>query len=248
MRRNAYFEYGNSQGAPHDLTISVSGIKYDCESFWDQANNKGFYYSQFYEDDNYTILANNKIVAPINPFGQSGDISNDVEVLSGAQITFFAGNEIHLRHGFHAEAGSHFHAKVITKKEDMDTISNLFTPIVPDSLISYQAVPDSILTLYKKEENAQHYSTLLPTEEEEQTSTFSIYPNPSKGHFTLQVPVENNTKYSVECFNAMGYSVLKREGVSLDKLPIDLSRLSRGIYIVKAIVGDKIYLQKIVLI
>ena len=250
MVKNAYFEYkdanGNDQGAPHNMNIDVSNIKYDCESFWNAANNKGFYYSIFYEGDNYTIIANNKITAPVDPYGSSGVATPTVLIENGAHIDFVAGHEIHLTHGFHAEAGSYFHAKVLSKKINTDTILNLFDPTVPDSLISYKPVPDSILSLYEKEES-QYYNTLLPTKEEEETLIFSIYPNPTKGNLTIQVPSQISTDYSIDIFNSIGYSIFQEEKVSLSKLSIDISTQAKGIYFVRIIAEKMVFLQKVVL-
>jgi hypothetical protein len=83
---------------------------------------------------------------------------------------------------------------------------------------------------------------------EEETLIFSIYPNPSKGNLTIQVPSKISTDSSIEIFNSIGYSIFQKEKVSLSKLSIDISTQPKGIHIVKVIVGDIVYFQKVVLI
>jgi len=73
----------------------------------------------------------------------------------------------------------------------------------------------------------------------------SIYPNPSKGIFTIS---QNNTiKSEIEVFNTIGELYYKTTTIS-SKTTIDLSELPKGIYLVRATDTNKVSITKKIII
>lgn len=72
-----------------------------------------------------------------------------------------------------------------------------------------------------------------------------IYPNPSNGYFQLIIDNIQSAKTTVEIYNISGAKVYTRTIVK-EQNEIDISGLSNGIYLVKALNGTNIYSQKII--
>jgi len=69
-----------------------------------------------------------------------------------------------------------------------------------------------------------------------------VYPNPFKGSFTVDLPTVNNQSVKVEIYDRAAKCVYSNQFNPTDIITVDnLDRLSSGIYIVKAIVGHKVY-------
>jgi hypothetical protein len=64
---------------------------------------------------------------------------------------------------------------------------------------------------------------------------FKVFPNPAKEILYIKLPaLENNSKFNYEICNSQGQVVLSLQNkVALDK--IDISNLSDGIYLLKAL-------------
>ena len=80
--------------------------------------------------------------------------------------------------------------------------------------------------------------------------TLAVYPNPSKGNFTIQLPYENsNSGAIIQITNASGM-VVYREQVSSDLNTINLTNteIANGIYTVTAIYSQEFHQIKINLI
>lgn len=73
---------------------------------------------------------------------------------------------------------------------------------------------------------------------------FSMYPNPALSNITIQLPTGSN-KATVLFYDAIGRESLTTKVSNLDA-NINVSVLSKGVYIVKVISGDKIGTQKFV--
>lgn len=71
----------------------------------------------------------------------------------------------------------------------------------------------------------------------------NLYPNPSKGIFTLTVP----TSSKIEVVNVQGKIVLEKEMNDALTTSIDLSSKAVGIYYMKVINNDRTVFRKIVL-
>jgi hypothetical protein len=60
----------------------------------------------------------------------------------------------------------------------------------------------------------------------------SVMPNPTSGSF--EVSVENQgTGYSIEIFNMIGELVYEKQGLTEDRLSVDMDKVAKGVYILK---------------
>ncbi len=73
----------------------------------------------------------------------------------------------------------------------------------------------------------------------------SIYPNPNKGKFFVQLGSDFNTNTKIEVYNVMGKRVYETLA-SNSKTEIDLSDLDQGIYFIRVMDGETILTQKII--
>ncbi len=78
------------------------------------------------------------------------------------------------------------------------------------------------------------------------TSNLSIYPNPSNGLFTISNAIVTE-KLDVLVTNAIGQTILSETVKNTAQLQIDLSKMSRGIYYLKASTNEGIKLFKLIL-
>jgi plastocyanin len=79
-------------------------------------------------------------------------------------------------------------------------------------------------------------------------ANISIYPNPSKGEFQLDISGLSNTQnYDLSVYDLKGEKVYTKYGLKTqDSYPIDLSDLAKNIYIVKINNGDQVIYTKVV--
>ncbi len=71
----------------------------------------------------------------------------------------------------------------------------------------------------------------------EKTNTISIYPNPAKNFVYVKIPINEN-KLTITFFNVLGKQVLQRS-INSTNNQIDISALSKGIYIINAKSNNK---------
>jgi photosystem II stability/assembly factor-like uncharacterized protein len=88
--------------------------------------------------------------------------------------------------------------------------------------------------LYKK-------SNLSYVLENNLSETFSVYPNPSMGKFSIAFE-NNNQNNNVEIFNLIGENIL----VQQNRSEIDISSASKGIYFAKISIGGNICIKKLI--
>jgi hypothetical protein len=80
----------------------------------------------------------------------------------------------------------------------------------------------------------------------ENLSSFTIYPNPSKGLFNISS--KNNDEINIEIFNSLGDKVFDLVKISsLSTVKIDLTNLNAGVYLMK-VISDGEYIYKKVVI
>jgi len=86
-------------------------------------------------------------------------------------------------------------------------------------------------------------------ESNESTNTFSIYPNPASDNATVNFNLKESTTVSVNVVNMLGQTVLSNKlgivNAGTHNYDLSTADLSKGIYIVNVIVGDKIQSKKI---
>jgi hypothetical protein len=76
-------------------------------------------------------------------------------------------------------------------------------------------------------------------------TNFAVFPNPSKGVFSLQQHVITNEE-TVEVYNLLGEKIYSAINNKQEIFNIDISKAPKGIYFVKTIDGDKIRTKKII--
>jgi PKD repeat protein len=77
-------------------------------------------------------------------------------------------------------------------------------------------------------------------------SNISIYPNPSHGMFTIS-NTKNTDQFEVIVTNALGQTIMNETAKNVSQLQIDLSKMSRGIYYLKATTDEGSKLVKLIL-
>lgn len=73
----------------------------------------------------------------------------------------------------------------------------------------------------------------------------SIYPNPSKGNFTLS-SLKTIIRGAVEIYNLIGEKIFEQNIINESKMVINLQNVQSGIYIVKVVDGMKQSIQKLI--
>ena len=77
--------------------------------------------------------------------------------------------------------------------------------------------------------------------------SFNLFPNPASGEFNLQMLSSNNSEKNIYIFNSINQEIFHKEKISDQNMAIDLSSVTKGIYFVKVVVGDRTGIRKIVL-
>ncbi|MDP4281292.1 MAG: T9SS type A sorting domain-containing protein [Bacteroidota bacterium] len=95
------------------------------------------------------------------------------------------------------------------------------------------------------------FTTTKPTGiNEENASNFSIYPNPAHDRIQLKLNANGNTLAQFILMDIVGKKVMDEEiqvNPGMNTQDISLSNVKSGIYIVRIILGDNIYNQKIII-
>ncbi|ARV06037.1 hypothetical protein BTO04_04675 [Polaribacter sp. SA4-10] len=87
-----------------------------------------------------------------------------------------------------------------------------------------------------------NYNGTLSVKDNSILNTFKIYPNPTNGN-TIYIKTSNNT--DVHIYNVLG-KIVKSVKITANKNSIDVSKLSKGIYIVKMSIDNKSITKKLI--
>ncbi len=77
-----------------------------------------------------------------------------------------------------------------------------------------------------------------------EANSLKVYPNPSEGSITIELPKSINGSFNIEVYSLSGTKVYAKT-MRDDNNKIDLSNLNNGLYIISIKNGGKIYSQKI---
>lgn len=152
---------------------------------------------------------------------------------SGASLNLVASYRVKLKPGFQAKSGSNFNAWIdgdiyvkCPQKSGVIVNSSDFV----DDEEEYQ--PESVDF---KESNADMFIE----------QSFSIYPNPTKGIFNIDISGFEGEERNIQVYDISGKKIREVRN-SNNTEEIDLSRYSSGLYFVRIIINDKLYLEKII--
>ena len=73
-----------------------------------------------------------------------------------------------------------------------------------------------------------------------------LFPNPSSSSITITFPPDENSEPLVEIFDEQGNLIYHIQNTSNKNLPIDVSQLANGLYLVRITDGDKVYTKKFI--
>ena len=252
------FLSGESCLTPKKMKIEFRTQHYDWSGFPEELNKCKYItvnISEFESGDEHAFYAYEEMYGSISDAKAETDVQYDTGhpdpvkqkciISSCANITFSAGEKIILSHGFHAKPGSNFKAEIIKKKKYQgyyDEPKKLNLPPL-DQSEPCSKLPDSIY-FAREVNNLEETGYSISSNNQK---SFSIYPNPSPGLFTLIFNNGENTNYAVEIMDMIGNVVYRRDNVQAGNTAIDIREQPKGIYFVKVQVGGKVYTEKVVL-
>ncbi|MDY6800970.1 MAG: T9SS type A sorting domain-containing protein [Bacteroidota bacterium] len=74
--------------------------------------------------------------------------------------------------------------------------------------------------------------------------TLKVYPNPTKGNISIEIPEHINVQTNIDVYSLSGVNVFSSK-ISKDDNRINLNHLNNGIYIIRIIYDGKVYSNKI---
>lgn len=191
-----------------------------------------YFYSPLHSNIPFVNHASNIIKAGYDAGAPTAN--GNVIVQQHADVTFRAGNRIELLPGFSIESfGAKFIAEISPcagqgKKgddEDNDYDTTIISSPEPRDEPYDEPLPNDINT----------------------TTDFSIHPNPTNGEFTIQVTGDigkgTSEVYIYDIFGRLIY----QSSIFNNQSTIDIAQNAKGIYLVKVIQGEEIYIKKLIL-
>ena len=184
-------------------------------------------------------LTNASQEIPKYPTNLTANFGNttDNTIASGQNVTYFAHNSIVIKPGFHAKAGSHFHAyidpcescnsaKVTLKKFDNNGVE------IEEEF--YIAVGES-----EKEQSLG--------EEKIVAGEPQVYPNPTTGLLTIDTKNGSSHIQTIELYNTQGAKQFTFNGNHASFQEIDISHLHSQVYILKIQINEQVFTKKLIL-
>lgn len=223
--------------------ISVSDLERVRNFIVDEVESYNFYLQNFIVGQNHVLDANYEYEAWYKARGTLY-IGNNVTPKTDAgdyiieptgNITTYAADAVHIKPGFHAQAGCQFHAFIQT--DDYCSVSSISKLNgkkteginIPDiSSLKVKSNQDPLFKVNKLLNN----EILIDNE-----INIELYPNPNTGQFTLKInPINiNNSSNDINVgvliiFNLAGKQVYQQQ-ISSSKTKLDLN-LEKGVYLV----------------
>jgi hypothetical protein len=90
------------------------------------------------------------------------------------------------------------------------------------------------------------YSRIILIRTAKQGAAFSIYPNPSDGNFYITV-ADDNIPASISIFDAQGRIIKLQQQFISGSHQVSLPGISQGIYTLRLVLGNEIYVSKLVI-
>ncbi len=118
--------------------------------------------------------------------------------------------------------------------------SNIYTPLFNGSYsISYEDSSGCIIT-------TSDLSFIIGIEDIIINEKIRLFPNPNTGQFTIEKPIGLNKEVKVELLDAASKLILEKViPIGKQKVEIDITNYSRGIYYLQLIVEDEVFVKQI---
>jgi hypothetical protein len=81
----------------------------------------------------------------------------------------------------------------------------------------------------------------------EEKDKISIVPNPNGGIFNINLSNQNSSKSTILIYGANGVLIQTLENISINNYQIDLTKQAKGIYFIKVVSNDKVFVQSVVI-
>lgn len=146
-----------------------------------------------------------------------------VDIQSGGEATFIAGETIYLKPGFHSHSGSTTHAYITTTGDYCGSQQSM--------VASVESVVDELMT------NPKIYILDEPS--------VNIYPNPTTGHFTIDFSGKKTTA-DIMLVNFQGKQMITQQCKDQLKMDIDIGNLPSGMYILLIKTENELITKKII--
>jgi len=145
------------------------------------------------------------------------DIGGSYIVSDGSFLTLKAGDSIKILNDFHAEEGSFFHAYISD---------------VPCTVLRQPSIVDAVDVGIETTQN--------------ENLVFNVYPNPTSGDITLELITGScEQNLYIEIYDILGEPIYNEMIFIENRLKLNMSGIPPGIYFVKVICGDEIFVEKI---
>lgn len=92
------------------------------------------------------------------------------------------------------------------------------------------------------------YPSSVGVEERVSDNRIGLFPNPSTGRVTVTLPLAARSGARVIVYDALGQQVIARSvGIGMERMELDLSGRSEGIYLVELIAGNERQVERLIL-
>ncbi|MDR0605485.1 MAG: T9SS type A sorting domain-containing protein, partial [Bacteroidales bacterium] len=145
---------------------------------------------------------------------------------------YVAHKEIYLLPGFHAQAGSHFTARIEPCFEcNTNTNRSMLSKSIEDEIIYFGSYEDSLF---------MHHKNNLS---KNMTYKITLYPNPNSGSFTIGINDIQEIQ-QIQVFSPIGQMVYSVQNP--DNNMINLPAAAKGTFFVKIITQTETVIKKII--
>lgn len=149
-------------------------------------------------------------------------VEKKMKILNGENVFIISESSINLKPGFKVNNGGHFRASI----ENLKTKATTAISINDNSVAKFSF--DEIGS------NQKFYNNL----------GISIYPNPTLGYIKI-VNLPGRSKQYIQLLNSYG-TALESLTNNTNECEMDLRKLHRGIYFIRILINEKVYITKII--
>jgi chitodextrinase len=153
-------------------------------------------------------------------------VGKSVTFESGSTINLIAGQSIRFLPGFHAQEGNSTYARITTNGEFCFPSGGSIVGNSPD------------------EKSGINVENELAPNSTNKKMQLKVFPNPNNGKFTVKVEGSKKATHIV-IYNSLG-SIVYLDVINAEKT-IDVSNTERGLYFIKAVLGNELLIKKILI-